>query len=349
MELENLKEYKEWLKELKERLLKAQIKASVVVNKELHNFYWELGADIVEKQEKALWGSSFLNKLSKDLSEEFPNMKGFSSRNLNYIKKWYQFWNRAEILQRPIAEIKDVIFSIPWGQNIEIITKVKSHEEAFFYAQGTLEYNWSRPVLVHQIESKLYERKGKAINNFQNLLPATHSDLARDITKDPYNFDFLTLTANYNERELETGLVNHITKFLLELGQGFAYMGKQVKITVGTRDFYLDLLFYHVRLKSYVVIELKVTDFEPEHAGKLNFYIKAVDEQLRKDGDNPTIGLLLCKSKDKMVAEYALSDINKPIGISEYQLANILPESLKSSLPSIEEIEAELMELEDLE
>jgi predicted nuclease of restriction endonuclease-like (RecB) superfamily len=238
MELENLKEYKEWLKELKERLLKAQIKASVVVNKELHNFYWELGADIVEKQEKALWGSSFLNKLSKDLSEEFPNMKGFSSRNLNYIKKWYQFWNRAEILQRPVAEIKDAIFSIPWGQNIEIITKVKSHEEAFFYAQGTLEYNWSRPVLVHQIESKLYERKGKAINNFQNLLPATHSDLARDITKDPYNFDFLTLTANYNERELETGLVNHITKFLLELGQGFAYMGKQVKITVGTRDFY---------------------------------------------------------------------------------------------------------------
>jgi predicted nuclease of restriction endonuclease-like (RecB) superfamily len=216
MELENLKEYKEWLKELKERLLKAQIKASVVVNKELHNFYWELGADIVEKQEKALWGSSFLNKLSKDLSEEFPNMKGFSSRNLNYIKKWYQFWNRAEILQRPVAEIKDAIFSIPWGQNIEIITKVKSHEEAFFYAQGTLEYNWSRPVLVHQIESKLYERKGKAINNFQNLLPATHSDLARDITKDPYNFDFLTLTANYNERELETGLVNHITKFLGE-------------------------------------------------------------------------------------------------------------------------------------
>ena len=349
MELENLKEYKEWLKELKERLLKAQIKASVVVNKELHNFYWELGADIVEKQEKALWGSSFLNKLSKDLSEEFPNMKGFSSRNLNYIKKWYQFWNRAEILQRPVAEIKDAIFSIPWGQNIEIITKVKSHEEAFFYAQGTLEYNWSRPVLVHQIESKLYERKGKAINNFQNLLPATHSDLARDITKDPYNFDFLTLTANYNERELETGLVNHITKFLLELGQGFAYMGKQVKITVGTRDFYLDLLFYHVKLKSYVVIELKVIDFEPEHAGKLNFYIKAVDEQLRKDGDNPTIGLLLCKSKDKMVAEYALSDINKPIGISEYQLANILPENLKSSLPSIEEIEAELMELEDLE
>ena len=218
-ELENLKEYKEWLKELKERLLKAQIKASVVVNKELHNFYWELGADIVEKQEKALWGSSFLNKLSKDLSEEFPNMKGFSSRNLNYIKKWYQFWNRAEILQRPVAEIKDAIFSIPWGQNIEIITKVKSHEEAFFYAQGTLEYNWSRPVLVHQIESKLYERKGKAINNFQNLLPATHSDLARDITKDPYNFDFLTLTANYNEREHETGLVNHITKFLNGVGR----------------------------------------------------------------------------------------------------------------------------------
>lgn len=347
MELENLTEYKEWIKELKERLLKAQVKASVAVNKELHNFYWELGAGIVEKQEGALWGSSFLNKLSKDLTEAFPNMKGFSVRNLKYIRQWYKFWLLASIGQRSIAQIKDTLFSIPWGQNIEIISKVKNHEEAFFYVQGALEYNWSRPVLVHQIESKLYERKGKAINNFQNLLPTIHSDLARDITKDPYNFDFLTLTSNYNERELESGLVNHITKFLLELGQGFAYMGKQVKVTVGNRDFYLDLLFYHVRLKSYVVIELKITDFEPEHAGKLNFYIKAVDEQLRKEGDNPTIGLLICKSKDRMVAEYALSDINKPIGISEYILEKLLPENLKSSLPSIEELEAELMELED--
>ncbi len=349
MEIEELKEYRQWIKELKERLLKAQIKASVEVNKELHNFYWDLGADIVEKQEKALWGSSFLNKLSKDLTEAFPNMKGFSVRNLKYIRQWYKFWLLSPIGQCPVAQIKNTLFSIPWEQNIEIITKVKKHEEAFFYAQGTLEYSWSRPVLVHQIESRLYERKGKAINNFQNLLPATHSDLARDITKDPYNFDFLTLTSNYNERELESGLVNHITKFLLELGQGFAYMGKQVKITVGSRDFYLDLLFYHVRLKSYVVIELKVTDFEPEHAGKLNFYIKAVDEQLRKEGDNPTIGLLICKSKDKMVAEYALSDINKPIGISEYTLEKILPEALKSSLPSIEELESELMDLEELE
>jgi len=229
------------------------------------------------------------------------------------------------------------------------MTKCKDYETAVFYTQETLHFGWSRSVLIHQMESKLYKRKGKAINNFQNLLPATHSDLARDITKDPYNFDFLTLTSNYNERELESGLVNHITKFLLELGQGFAYVGKQVKITVGSRDFYLDLLFYHVRLKSYVVIELKVTDFEPEHAGKLNFYIKAVDEQLRKEGDNPTIGLLICKNKDKMVAEYALSDINKPIGISEYTLEKILPEELKTSLPSIEELESELMELEDLE
>lgn len=203
-----------------------------------------MGADIVEKQEKALWGSSFLNKLSKDLTEAFPNMKGFSVRDLKYIRQWYKFWILPLIGQCPVAQIKNNLFSIPWGQNIEIITKVKDHEKELFYAQGTLEYNWSRTVLAHQIESNLYERKGKAINNFQNLLPATHSDLARDFTKEPYNFDFLTLTSNYNERELEGGLVNHITKFLLELGQGFAYMGKQVKITVGSRGFYLDLLFY---------------------------------------------------------------------------------------------------------
>jgi len=234
------------------------------------------------------------------------------------------------------------LFLIPWGHNLKIISKSQSIEEALFYVKNTIKYGWSRAVLTHQIDSKLWQRKGKAISNFSKTLPATQSDLAQQTLKDPYVFDFLNLTNEYNERALEQGLVQHITQFLLELGAGFAYIGKQVPLQVGKRNFFLDLLFYHTQLHCYVVIELKTTDFEPEHAGKLNFYIKAVDEQLRKKGDQPTIGILLCKEKDKLVAEYALSDINKPIGVSEYQLTQSLPENLKSSLPSIDQIEAEL-------
>jgi predicted nuclease of restriction endonuclease-like (RecB) superfamily len=232
--------------------------------------------------------------------------------------------------------------SIPWGHNLAIISKAKMPDEALYYVKNTLEYGWSRNVLVHQIESGLYQREGKAITNFQTTLPVPQSDLAQQVLKDPYVFDFLALTKEHTERELENGLVQHVTKFLLELGSGFAYMGRQVPVLVGEREFFLDLLFYHARLHCYLVIELKVGDFEPAHAGQLNFYVKAVDEQLRKEGDQPTIGLLLCKSKDKLVAEYALSDIAKPLGISEYQLTRSLPESFKSSLPSIEDIEAEI-------
>jgi predicted nuclease of restriction endonuclease-like (RecB) superfamily len=222
-----------------------------------------------------------------------------------------------------------------------IVSKCETTAEALYYLQKTIENNWSRSVLTHQIESGLFKREGKAITNFSKTLPALQSDLATQIIKDPYNFDFLTLTENYNERDLEQKLVQHITKFLMELGTGFAYMGKQIPIQVGNRDFFLDLLFYHTRLHAHVVIELKTVEFEPEHAGKLNFYIKAVDEQLRKEGDNPTIGILLCKNKDKLVAEYALSDIHKPMGVTEYQLTQALPDELKSSLPTIEDIEAE--------
>jgi predicted nuclease of restriction endonuclease-like (RecB) superfamily len=234
------------------------------------------------------------------------------------------------------------ITAIPWGHNVAIIAKCKTPSEALYYVENTRIHNWSRAVLTHQIESGLWAREGKAITNFSTTLPAPQSDLAKQTLKDPYVFDFLALTKEHNERDLELGLVKHITSFLLELGAGFAYIGRQVQLQVGERSFFPDLLFYHTRLHCYVVVELKTVDFEPEHAGKLNFYIKAVDEQLRQEGDQPTIGILLCKSKDKLVAEYALSDIHKPIGVSEYQLTQSLPENLQTSLPTVEEIEEEL-------
>ncbi len=333
------KEYLNWLAELKDKVRKSQLKAAVAVNNALLEFYWTLGADIVEKQKNTAWGSGFLNQLSQDLILEFPDMKGFSKRNLEQIRRWYLFYSGdPQIAKQPATQL----FNVPWWHNVVIVSKCKTTTEACFYLQKTIENNWSRSVLTHQIESDLYKREGKAISNFSKTLPLPQSDLAHQIIKDPYNFDFLTLTENYNERELEQNLVQHITKFLLELGTGFAYMGKQVPIQVGKKDFFLDLLFYHTRLHAHVVVELKTTEFEPEHAGKLNFYIKAVDEQLRKEGDNPTIGILLCKDKDKLVVEYALSDILKPMGVSEYQLTQVLPNEFKSSLPAIEEIEAEM-------
>lgn len=341
------KDYKIWLADIKSRIRNVQIKAALKVNAELLNFYWELGADIVAKQEKTTWGDGLLPRLSKDLMAEFPEIKGFSRTNLLYMRKWYLFYrdtsgNVPQVVgQMQPANIKE-IFQIPWGHNREIISKCKTREEAIFYVQSTILHNWSRSVLVHQIESGLYQREGKSVNNFAITLPKPQSDLARETLKDPYLFDFLNMTKVYNERDLEKGLIDHITHFLLELGSGFAFVGRQIQIQVGEKEFFIDLLFYHIRLHCYVVIELKTVDFEPEHTGKLNFYIKAVDCQLRKDGDQPTIGILLCKSKDKLVAEYALSDIHKPIGVSEYQLIHSLPEDLKGSLPTIEEIEEEL-------
>ncbi len=338
-ELSTDSNYKNWLVAIKQTFLKSQLKAAVRVNSSLLEFYWQLGSEIVEKQKVSRWGDGFLKQLSQDLSSEFPDVKGFSLRNIKYIRQWYRFYMTDSIIgQQLVAQL----CQIPWGHNIAIITKSSSHEEALYYVNSTIAQGWSRSVLVHQIESRLWQREGQAISNFSQTLPSLQSDLAEQTLKDPYVFDFLSLTKEYNERELEQSLVKHITQFLLELGAGFAYVGKQVLLQVGQRDFYLDLLFYHTKLHCYVVIELKTTDFEPEHAGKLNFYIKAVDEQLRQNGDEATIGILLCKNKDKLVAEYALSDINKPIGVSEYQLTQSLPAKLKSSLPSIKEIEAEL-------
>lgn len=275
---------------------------------------------------------------------EFPEMKGFSLSNIKYVKQWYLFYSQPDtISQQPVGQtVQQLVAQLPWGHNIAIISKCKDIKEAVYYTQQTIQNNWSRSVLVHQIESGLYNREGKATSNFAVSLPKPQSDLAQQTLKDPYIFDFLTMTKNYNELDLEKALVDHITHFLLELGAGFAYIGRQYPLHVGVRDFFIDLLFYHTSLHCYVVIELKTVEFEPEHTGKLNFYIKAIDEHLRKEGDAPTIGILLCKSKDKVVAEYALSDIHKPMGVSEYQLTQSLPDNLKGSLPSIEEIEAEL-------
>lgn len=344
-------EYKDWLAGIKIRVRSAQIKAAVKVNSEMLLFYWDLGADIVVKQEKAKWGEGFLTQLSKDLMFEFSDMKGFSKRNLELIRQWFLFYSKQEVIaKQPVSQLQDKsigqqpvaqITQIPWGHNIAIISKCKNIKEALFYVRNTFEYNWSRNVLVHQIESGLYKREGKSLTNFAFTLPKPQSDLAQQTLKDPYVFDFLAMRKDYDERELETALVSHVTHFLLELGAGFSFIGRQVPVQVGTKEFFIDLLFYHTRLHCYVVVELKTGDFEPANAGQLNFYIKAVDSQLRKDGDSLTIGLLLCKSREKLVAEYALSDIHKPIGVSEYKLTHKLPRNLKSSLPTIEEIEKE--------
>lgn len=334
--------YRQWVGELKGRFRQVQLKAAVTVNTALLQFYWDLGADVAEKQKQAAWGSGFLAQLSADLMREFPEVAGFSERNLKYIRQWHTFYaGPPAIGQQAVAQL----LAIPWGHNLAIIAKCKLHDEARFYVQATLQHGWSRSVLVHQIESDLWQREGRALSNFEQTLPTAQSELAAQVLKDPYVFDFLSLTPEHSERELESNLITHIThitQFLLELGAGFAYLGRQVALQVGEREFFIDLLFYHARLHCYVVVELKTVDFEPEFAGKLNFYIKAVDEQLRTEGDQPTIGLLLCKSKDRLVAEYALSDIHKPMGISAYTLSHTLPEALRGKLPSIEQIEREL-------
>ena len=354
-------EYKIWLESLKNKFRSSQIKASIKVNTTLLEFYWDLGEQIVEKQQEYKWGSGFLEKLSRDLSAEFPDVKGFSYTNVKNIRQWFVFWQQlvgelkttksqqlvGESSVDKTKQIVSQIFMIPWGHNIAIIQKCKNIDEAIYYVQNTLKNGISRSVLVHQIESNLYERNGKALTNFENTLPPIQSDLAKEITKDPYNFDFITLTNDYQEKELEDELTQNITNFLLELGSGFAFVGRQYKLNVGGDEFKIDLLFYHIKLKCYVVVELKATSFKPEHAGKLSFYTSAIDGELKNSDDNPTIGILICKSKNNTVVEYALKDINKPLGISEYQLTEILPKEFKSSLPSIEEIEAKLDELEE--
>jgi predicted nuclease of restriction endonuclease-like (RecB) superfamily len=332
------KAYTSFLLDIKQRIQSAQIKASVSVNQELLRLYWDLGERIVEKQKQASWGDGFLSQISGDLQKAFPGMKGFSLRNLQNVRQWYIYWSkyRKNVLQ--------LVAQIPWGHNQIIMTKIENHEEALFYIRKTIANNWSRAVLTHQIEAKLFQREGKAVTNFVARLPEPQSDLALQTLKDPYNFDFLMLREKHDEKELEDALIDQVTRFLLELGAGFSFLGRQYKLTVGGEDFYIDLLFYHTRLHCYVAVELKTVRFKPEFAGKLNFYISAIDGILKTGQDNPTIGLLICKSKNKIVVEYALQDIQKPIGVSEYQISN-LPDEFKSSLPSIEDIEAELEDM----
>jgi len=359
--------YRNWLTEIKGRIKSSQIKASVMVNHELIALYWHLGAEISEKQKKAVWGDKLIEALSTDLTDEFSDIKGFSRSNLFNIRKWYQFYSQDKaIVQQAVGLInplKTGIFSepyyeinqqavdqnllklfslVPWGHHVLIITKIKNIEESLFYLMQTIQNNWSRNVLAVQIETRLYQRQGKAITNFSLTLPTPDADLAREMLKNPYNFDFLNLTKEAEERELEKALIEHIKKFLLELGRGFAYVGNQYKIKVSDDDFYLDMLFYNFKLKCFVVFELKIGDFKPEYAGKLNFYINAVNELVKDSDDKPTIGVLLCKTPNKTTIELALKGIQSPLGVAEYELVKAIPETLKGEMPTIEELENEL-------
>jgi len=344
-------DYVSWFKDIKRKVNSLQIKAALAVNVELLSFYWDLGREITEKQATKNWGEAIVEQLSKDLLNAFPDMKGFSRSNLFYMKKWYLFYNQyfwgdnQLSLQANInhhEKIQQLVGQIPWGHNILIITKVKNIDEAVFYTKETLTNGWSRAVLSRQIESDLYSRQGKAITNFIATLPKPHSDLAHQTLKDPYVFDIMTISKKADEKSIEDQLTSHITKFLLELGAGFAFVGRQYKIQLSEKERFIDLLFYHLRLRCYVVIELKADEFEAEHAGKLALYISAIDNTIRSENDNPTIGLILCRKRDKIEAEYLLNVFKQPIGIAEYEFSKALPAKLKSELPSIEDIESEL-------
>lgn len=341
-ELLTNKDYKNWLFELKSTIQQRQIKAALAVNSQLIQLYWDLGRQIVEKQETAKWGSGFIDQLSKDLKEEFPEMGGFSAYNLRVCKNFYSFYSQEFIkAEQPVPKILSILFQAPWGHHLLILKKIKNQPEAIFYVKETIENNWSRAVLEMQIETNLYGRQGKAITNFKNTLPEIDSDLANALLKDPYNFDFLNLTKAVKERDLETQLVANITQFLLELGKGFAYLGRQFTIEVGGKEFKTDLLFYHIKLKRYVVIELKVTEFEPEFLGKLNFYLTAIDKLVKADDDKPTIGILLCKSKNSVVVDFTLQDIKKPLGVSEFTYTE-LPKNIREALPTVEQLTEQL-------
>ena len=373
MTLATNRDFKSWVSQLKQDIRSAQIKAAIKVNTELLRLYWRMGADICEKQKSASWGDGWLKELSRELMTEFPDMKGFSHRNLQYIRQWYLFYNQENTIvqqvvaqledvnvqqpvakldddmrQQPVAQIsEDVFFSVPWGHHLYIISQCKDVSRAVFYLKKTVENGWSRAVLLNYLDTNLYERQGKAVNNFNRLLANPQSELAAQTLKDPYNFDFLTLDGEYRERELEHALTHNVTRFLLELGTGFAFVGSQVPLQVGEDTVYPDLLFYHLGLRCYVVVELKVTKFKGEHLGQLGVYVSAVNHIKKKPTDNPTIGLLICKTKNNVMAQYALESTNQPISISEYQLSKLMPEHIQSQLPTIEDIEATLSDNDD--
>ncbi len=336
------KEYTSTLTELKKTIHECQLKAITAVNKELVRLYWSIGKTIVEKQKISGWGSNFIEKLAKDLQNEFTGVEGFSRANVFRMKAFFLSYEKVAHAVRLFESLP--ISEIPWGHNILLMQKLKNDGERLWYAAKSIEHGWSRKTLNTWIESDLYHREGKAITNFKTTLPLPQSDLAQQVLKDPYLFDFLTLHENHLEEDLEDGLVKHIQKFLIELGQGFAFMGRQYPIVVDGDTSYIDLLFFHVKLRAFIVIELKARAFKPEDAGKLNYYLSAVDDTLKQPSDNPTIGILLCQTKNKVKAEYAFRYINRPMAAVEYEtmLTKAVPEELKSSLPTIKEIEEEL-------
>jgi len=327
--------YAELLESLKMHIRQAQVRAALSVNRELVLLYWHIGREILQRQQREGWGAKVINRLALDLGREFPEMKGFSPRNLKYMRAFAEAWPDETIVQEALAQIT-------WYHNITLLEKVKDPAERLWYVQQTVEHGWSRNMLVHQIESKLYERQGKAITNFECTMPAPQSDLARSLLKDPYVFEFLSLGPEAQERDLERALLNHLRDFLLELGKGFAFVGSQYRLDVGGEEFYIDLLFYQLRLRCFVVIDLKIGEFKPEYAGKMNFYLSAVDDLLCHPEDRPSIGLILCKSQNRLVAEYAVRDLNKPMGVATYRVTEALPADLQENLPSIEELRKEL-------
>ncbi|MDO4906331.1 YhcG family protein [Neisseria sp.] len=333
-------DYGDWLTEIKGRVLAARQKAALAANAELVSLYWHIGRDILERQAAQGWGSKVIDRLGRDLREAFPEMKGFSTRNLKYMRAFAEAWPDFEIVQQAAAQL-------PWFHLCTLIDKVKIPQQREWYLQQAIAQAWSRATLEIHIKNRLHERQGQAVTNFTARLPAPTSALAQETLKDPYLFDFLGLGEEAHERDIEEALVRHITHFLLELGSGFAFVGRQYRLEVNGDEFFIDLLFYHTRLKCYVVVELKATAFKPEHAGQLNFYLAAVDAQVKAPDDHPTIGLLLCKTQNRLVAEYALSGIDKPIGIAEYELVRALPESLVSNLPTVEELESELSDWQE--
>lgn len=347
--------YPALLHDIKTRIRQAQTRAAFAANAELIALYWDVGQMICERQREEGWSAAVILRLSRDLRNELPELKGFSERNLGYMVRFsreygpFLLQTGSSILQQPVAKLPEarLLQTIPWGHHAVLMEKAKDLETRFWYMRQTIEQGWSRDVMSLMLKSRAHERQGSLVSNFDRTLPEPFSDLARQALKDPYIFDFLTMAEPFTERELETGLVRHLEKFLFELGAGFAFVGRQFHLDIGEKDFWMDLLFYHLKLRAFVVIDLKKGDFKPEYAGKMNFCCSAVDDLLKHPTDQPTIGLILCQQKDRVVAEYSLRNMKQPIGISEYELTRALPENLQSSLPSIEAIEAELSGLEN--
>ena len=335
------KDYQDWLVELRTRFKQSQIKAAIKVNSELIHFYWSLGRDIVKMKSETRWGQKFYQSLSKDLKEMLPNCGGMSPSNLGYMKRLYETF--PSIDPQVGGELALRVFSIPWGHIKYIIDKCYLNaEKALFYINKTLEHNWSRSMLSNYLDSNLYERSGKAVNNFEVQLPNMDTELSKELIKDPYNFNFLAMENDYTEKELKNALIKNIEHFLLELGTGFAYMGREYRLVVGETEQFIDMLFYNTQVHAYVVIEVKTKKFKPEYVGQLGTYVVAVDHILKTERDEKTIGILVCKDKDSTLARYSLESSSQPLGVSSYELSKLIPENFKSSLPTIEELEGEL-------